>query len=107
MVTRVGTKQIKDDGILREDLNITIPGKAVITNLKAGVGISLISTGIEEGTGEVTVSATENLSFSYRKILPGVSIEILDEHQMSIHGELTIHTGADLKIKGELVIARG
>lgn len=50
--------QIRDDGILREDLNTTIASSAVIRKIIAGAGISFSSTGIDTGTGDVTITAT-------------------------------------------------
>jgi hypothetical protein len=107
MVTRVGTRQIKDNGILREDINTTTPNQSLIRRIIAGVGISLSSTGADTGTGDVTISATENLSFSYRIIAANSLMEISNEQQMSVHGELSLMENSELKIQGELVIAKG
>jgi hypothetical protein len=103
MVTRVGSKQIKDGGVLREDINISMPGQALITQLLAGVGINIVSTGIDEGTGVVTISATENLSFSYRIV--DQYIPVAPTQQMTVHGEIEIKSGGELDVSGEIVIA--
>ena len=47
---------IEDGGIWREDLNTTSTGKATITQVAAGSGISIESTGVDPGTGLVTIS---------------------------------------------------
>jgi hypothetical protein len=56
--TEVRSKQIKDGGVKREDLNTTVTGRAVITRVIAGTGVSLSSTGVDSGTGDVTINAT-------------------------------------------------
>jgi hypothetical protein len=57
-VTNVRGRQLKDDDVLRQDLNTTVSGSAVIRRVFAGVnaGISLASTGVDSGTGDVTIS---------------------------------------------------
>ena len=55
-----GESQIKENTIPRQNINITIPGKAAITKLSAGRNISIVSTGIDEGTGEVIMNANWN-----------------------------------------------
>jgi len=56
--TEVGSKQIKDQTITVDDLNITIPDKAVITKITAGDNINIESTGVDSGTGNVTINAS-------------------------------------------------
>jgi len=55
--TQLTGDQIKDGTILREDLNTTTSGQAVITKALPGSGITMQSTGADEGTGDVTFSA--------------------------------------------------
>jgi len=50
--------QIKDGTIYREDLNISITGKSVVRRILPGSGVSLSSTGVDSGTGDVTINAT-------------------------------------------------
>lgn len=57
-ITRVTDEQIKDEGVTRADLNVSTPGQAVITKVVAGPGVSISQTGIDDGTGDVTVSVT-------------------------------------------------
>lgn len=54
--TQVRTQQVEDGGIQRVDLNTTTPGSAVISKVVQGSGIQLSSSGIDAGTGDVTVS---------------------------------------------------
>lgn len=50
-------QQVLDEGIQRADLNVTTAGQAVIRKAIAGAGITLTSTGVDAGTGDVTISA--------------------------------------------------
>jgi hypothetical protein len=55
-VTNVRGRQLKDDDVLRQDLNTTTSGSAVIRKGVSGTGIALSSTGVDAGTGDVTIS---------------------------------------------------
>jgi hypothetical protein len=57
-VTQLTGSQIKDETITRDDLNVSTAGKAVIRKVIAGSGISLLFTGVDSGTGDVTINAT-------------------------------------------------
>jgi hypothetical protein len=59
--TQVNAAQILNGTIQKEDLNTNTPGKAVITNLIAGNGISLSSSGVDQGTGSVTINVVRNI----------------------------------------------
>jgi len=56
--TQLTGLQVKDGSIQRPDLDVVTPSKAVITKIIQGTGISISSTGVDSGTGDVTVSAT-------------------------------------------------
>lgn len=53
--TQLNARQILDGDIQKTDLDTHTPGQAVITRLVAGVGVSLQSTGVDTGTGDVTI----------------------------------------------------
>lgn len=55
--TLFGGSQVKDGAIQRVDLDVTTAGQAVIRKAIAGLGITLTSTGVDAGTGDVTISA--------------------------------------------------
>ena len=57
-VTGLRGRQILDGDVVRADLNITTEGSAVIRRIIAGTNISITSTGVDSGTGDVTISAT-------------------------------------------------
>ncbi len=52
----VGGQEVRQDSITRDRINITISGHAAIQRILAGSGIIIEYTGIDEGTGEVTIS---------------------------------------------------
>ncbi len=54
--TAVPTRQIRDGTVRRVDLDTTTGGAAVIAKAVAGTGISLSSSGVDSGTGDVTIS---------------------------------------------------
>ncbi len=54
----VGSQQIITGSVGRSQLNIITPNQAVIRRLIAGLGIGLSSTGIDSGTGDVSVFVT-------------------------------------------------
>lgn len=62
--TSVKSEQIKDGGVKRSDVNITQTGEALIRRLIAGTNISLSSTGVDTGTGDVTVSVSSTPNFT-------------------------------------------
>ena len=56
--TQLTGKQVSDGSVQRQDLDVTNAGFAVIRKILAGIGISLSSSGVDAGTGDVTVSVT-------------------------------------------------
>ena len=57
-VTGLRGRQILDGDVLRDDLNITTSGSAVIRRIIAGTNITISSTGVDTGTGDVTINAS-------------------------------------------------
>ena len=62
---------VLDGSITRADLNTTSIGNAIVTKIIAGANVSFESTGVEEGTGDVTINASgsdfdENVLFTFR-----------------------------------------
>jgi hypothetical protein len=57
-VTGLRGRQILDGDIVRADLNVTSSGSAVTRRIVAGTNISLSSTGVDTGTGDVTINIT-------------------------------------------------
>lgn len=57
--TQIRGVRILDGSIQRDDLNVDVAGQAVIRRLIAGSNITIdSSTGVDSGTGDVTISAT-------------------------------------------------
>jgi hypothetical protein len=53
--------QVNSDGIgevRRNDLDITTSGEAVLRKIIAGTNVSISSTGVDAGTGDVTINVT-------------------------------------------------
>lgn len=56
--TQITGQQVGDGTVQRADLDVSTSGSAVIRKVIAGTGISLVSTGPDAGTGDVTITAT-------------------------------------------------
>jgi len=55
---KLKSEQIKDGEVKRDDINVDETGQAVITKIIAGTGVTITSTGVDAGTGDVTIQAT-------------------------------------------------
>jgi len=53
--TQVRSDQLKDGEVKKVDINITETGQAIITKIIAGNNITIYSTGIDAGTGDVEI----------------------------------------------------
>lgn len=60
--TAFTNEQIASGTIVRADMNTTTAASALITKVIAGTGITLSSTGVDSGTGDVTVTAQQELT---------------------------------------------
>ena len=58
--TLIQSDNIAAGSVFRADHNTTLAGSASIVKVIAGTGVNLTSTGVDAGTGDVTVSV--NLS---------------------------------------------
>jgi hypothetical protein len=56
--TTVRSDQILDSTVNRDDLNTVTTTKAVIAKVIAGTNITIGSTGVDPGTGDVTINAS-------------------------------------------------
>lgn len=55
--TQLTGQQIGDGKVQRDDLDTTTAAQAVIRKVIAGVGATVTSTGVDAGTGDVTITA--------------------------------------------------
>ena len=62
--TQLTGNQVGDSSIQRRDLDAITAGQAVVTRLIAGANISFTSTGIDSGTGDVTITTTQGADLS-------------------------------------------
>jgi len=54
--TQIKSSQLQDGGIQREDINVSVSGHALTTKITAGNGLTESHTGVDAGTGDVTLS---------------------------------------------------
>ena len=78
---------IKDGDIGRDDINITSTGKALVTKVLAGSDISIDYTGVDVGTGDVTInfnSSTGGITSSQHRTLDQLVHEIAEDSYCEI-----------------------
>jgi hypothetical protein len=79
-VTGLRGRQILDGSIVRGDLNTTVTGDAVIRRIIQGTGLSISSTGVDTGTGDVTLNlATSGVgaggTFGSGSLVPVITVD--------------------------------
>jgi len=52
----INGRQIRNNTVQKEDIDTTTTGKALITKIVPGSNVSLSSTGVDAGTGDVTIN---------------------------------------------------
>jgi hypothetical protein len=77
--TQLPTTLIADETIVRADLNVSTAGSAVIRKIVQGTGITISSSGIDTGTGDVTISLnTSSVVTSFNNRTGAVSLNSSD-----------------------------
>ncbi len=89
--TGVKSSQITDESIERQDLCSTIEGKSVIKKIIPGAGISIASTGADQGTGDVTISVDSNSIYNQQIFTqPVESTNWTIVHELNSYPEVVI-----------------
>lgn len=57
-VTKITTRQLGPNSVNRNDVDSTTTGVALITKVVAGTNMSISQTGVDPGTGDVTINCT-------------------------------------------------
>lgn len=93
--TQITGAQVLDGSVERVDVNTTIAGQALITKLLAGSNLVITSTGVDSGTGDVTVGMTAGaqLIFIQDTAPPDVGKYIWFQTNYLVAGGLTIWIG--------------
>ena len=73
---KLKSEQIKDGEVKRDDINVDETGQAVIRKIIAGTGVIITSTGVDAGTGDVTIQATGTAAASVLNLDGGRSDSI-------------------------------
>lgn len=78
-ITNVRGRQLKDDDVMRADLNTSVVGSAVIRRIIQGAGLAFSSTGVDTGTGDVTIglpaSGVTAGSYGSSTLVPVVTVD--------------------------------
>ena len=61
--TQFTGQQVSDSSVQRQDLDAVTAGSAVIKKVVAGTNITINSSGVDSGTGDVTINALGNPTF--------------------------------------------
>jgi streptogramin lyase len=85
--TEVRGAQIKDGDVKRADLNVSTTGQAVTRRIIAGTNVTLSSTGVDTGTGDVTINA--EVEFAQLQTEPTYVITTSDDTETTL-GEIAI-----------------
>jgi hypothetical protein len=73
--TQISGRLIEDSSVGRPDINTTVSGQSLITKLIVGSGLNASSTGVDPGTGDVTVSLnTSGLVTSFNSRVGAVTL---------------------------------
>ncbi len=72
---QVRSGDIENEGVRREDLNVSTPGQAVVRKLIQGSGIVLSATGADAGTGDVTVSLSADVELNTLGVSTSLFVE--------------------------------
>lgn len=67
--TQLSGKQIRDNTLQKNNFDIITPNSAVITNVISGTNISITSTGVDDGTGAVTINLDLTISSDLLSII--------------------------------------
>lgn len=77
--TQIGTTLIEDGSVRRVDINTTLTGSALITKLLVNSPLTISSTGVDSGTGDVTLGlSTANLVTSFNTRVGAVTLSSSD-----------------------------
>ena len=100
--TELSGKQVKDGSVQRVDMDVSTSGQAVTTKIVAGDNISLSSTGVDAGTGDVTVSLGGTVAADI------TALQSADTTlQANIDAEATARASADTALDGRMTTAEG
>jgi len=91
-VTGLRGRQILDGDIVRADLNTTTSGSAVTRRIVAGTNITLSSTGVDTGTGDVTINS----------VIPALTLENLPDAW--VKRAVRVATTANITLSGTQTI---
>ena len=95
-ITQIRGLQVRDGSIQTVDIDTSTPGKALITRVIPGDGISVISTGADVGTGEVTIS------YGYHHVQDIASLVWSIEHSLNKFPSVVTIDSEGTEIEGSI-----
>lgn len=96
--TQVPGEQFLDHDLQRDDIDTITPGQALITKIIAGVGCNISETGVDPGTGDVTLNvdpvavsdAIKRITATLPKRVPASGIAFMRHEGDVLHSEVPI-----------------
>ena len=82
--TQITGQQVKNSSVQRDDLDSVTAGQSVIRKLIAGSNVTIASTGVDAGTGDVTINAVLSGTGSQLSQLSDVTIDGLQNGYMLV-----------------------
>jgi len=81
--------QVLDGSIQRADIDISTAGQAVTRKIIQGIGIALSSTGVDSGTGDVTVSGVDPGTWTNLALGSGWTAPTQAQHRVEVNGAVS------------------
>ncbi len=70
-ITQITSRQLGSNSVNKDDIDTTTTTKALITKVIAGSNITISSTGVDAGTGDVTINVSNNSNPTYTLVAMG------------------------------------
>ena len=106
---KLKSEQIKDGEVKRDDINVDETGQAVIRKIIAGTGVIITSTGVDAGTGDVTIQATgTGTAVTFTQAVtadPATDITALEAEELTDTSVTELHKHSNLYVPNGSVAA--
>ncbi len=86
----IRSEQIRDGEVKRSDLNVSETGNAVIAKVIAGNDLGVSSTGVDAGTGDVTLSLEAKIGIPFHIYNAGFNLATGDVTVLPVPRDITI-----------------